>query len=475
MRPHQTRSTRKVITGRKIGVHQADRAAYRRQMDDWIRWLTEPFRDRPVILGFRLLASTTDTVGQLAAWGARKPLVIATGDGTGPLPDPESVHVVRLPEVVSATMTSDIRHTLALAADPPSQVVAALDRYDPEREALFWATAFQPNGRCAGRDVFGGRSPEWVALEDKTRCDQLWDEAGIARAPSAVVEVSEAPAAAGRLDEGEGTVWSGDAQDGMNGGGDFVRRISTAADAETALAFFSEACDTVRVMPFLPGTACSIHGFVLPDGVAAFRPVEMLGLPDGDRFHFAGASSWWDPAPDVREQMRAAARAVGRVLDRDHGYRGSFSIDGVAGPEGFLPTELNPRFSGGISVLAKSAPEIPVSLIQDNAVMGRDVKITASELEQRLTEAADATRFGQTMTMVAGPSPTASRDLPARWVDGSYLPVREGEGDAMITLGPSPLGTFVRTILQPPVISAGESARPHAAALRAFARSGVQD
>lgn len=444
-------------------------------MDDWTRWLTEPFRDRGVILGFRLLASTTDTIGQLAEWGARKPLVIATGDGTGPLPDPESVHVVRVPEVVSATMTSDIRHSLALAADPPSEVVEALDRYDPEREALFWATGFQPNGRCAGREVFGGRSPDWVALEDKTRSDQLWDEAGVARAASAVVAVSEAPAAAARLDRGEGTVWSGDARDGMNGGGDFVRRISTAEDAEAALTFFAGACDTVRVMPFLPGTACSIHGFVLPDGVAAFRPVEMLGLPDGDRFHFAGASSWWDPAPGVRDQMRAAARSVGRVLDRHHGYRGSFSIDGVVGPDGFLPTELNPRFSGGISVLAKSSPEIPVTLLQDNAVMGRDVRITAAEMEQRLTEAADRTRFGQAMTMVLGPSPAESRDLPVRWVDGAYLPVREGAGDATIMLGPSPLGTFVRTRLEAPVITAGESARPHAAALRALAHAGQHD
>ena len=50
-------------------------------------------------------------------------------------------------------------------------------------------------------------------------------------------------------------------------------------------------------MPFLEGIPCSIHGVVFPDGVATFRPVEMVTLrrPGSNRLHYAGAATFWDP------------------------------------------------------------------------------------------------------------------------------------------------------------------------------------
>ena len=93
-------------------------------------------------------------------------------------------------------------------------------------------------------------------------------------------------------------VWSGDARDGFNGGGDFVRRVLTDDDARAALAFFGPRCDRVRVMPFLDGVPCSIHGFVLPDGTAVLRPVELAILRGTDRrFVYGGLGTTWDP-PD---------------------------------------------------------------------------------------------------------------------------------------------------------------------------------
>ena len=71
-------------------------------------------------------------------------------------------------------------------------------------------------------------------------------------------------------------MWSGDARDGFNGGGNFVRWVRDDRDRAAATAFFRPRCDRVRVMPFLEGVPCSIHGFVLPDGTAALRPVEIV-------------------------------------------------------------------------------------------------------------------------------------------------------------------------------------------------------
>ena len=96
-------------------------------------------------------------------------------------------------------------------------------------------------------------------------------------------------------------------------------------------------------MPFLDGVPCSIHGLVLPDGTAVFRPVEIAILRDaaGRQFVYGGLSTYWDPPPADREEMRDVARRVGEHLRAAYGYRGAFGIDGVLTADGFRPTELN--------------------------------------------------------------------------------------------------------------------------------------
>ena len=52
----------------------------------------------------------------------------------------------------------------------------------------------------------------------------------------------------------------------------------------------------VRVMPFLEGVPCSVHGIVLPDGTAALRPVELVTLRRGTDLVYAGCATFWDPS-----------------------------------------------------------------------------------------------------------------------------------------------------------------------------------
>ena len=113
--------------------------------------------------------------------------------------------------------------------------------------------------------------------------DAVWDAAGVERAPYRIVDLADdaaLDAATAELGSELGAVWSGDARDGFNGGGDFVRWVRDDRDRAAAAAFFRPRCDRVRVMPFLEGVPCSIHGFVLPDGTAALRPVEIVTLRD---------------------------------------------------------------------------------------------------------------------------------------------------------------------------------------------------
>lgn len=53
--------------------------------------------------------------------------------------------------------------------------------------------------------------------------------------------------------------------------------------------------------------------------------------------------------------MRDVARSVGALIRSEVGYLGAFGIDGVCTAEGFFPTELNPRLTGGLGMQAEAA------------------------------------------------------------------------------------------------------------------------
>ena len=447
-------------------------------MDDqeWTRRLAAPLRGRKVIVAYQVLASMTTLVDRLEHYGARRPLLIALGIGTGPLPDPARCEIHVLDATPEATMSDSVRQVSRLAADAPPDVREWVEAYDPAGEAVWLGSPFIPPNPMLGRPVFGGRPEQFARLEDKLLCDEIWDAAQISR-----VAVRRVPAAgqhllaaSQELDTGDGTVWSGDARDGVNGGCDFVRWVRTGDQAHEAAGFFAANCRRVRVMPFLVGRPCSIHGFVLDDGVAAFRPIELVQLRDVShgRFSYAGLSSWWAPPADDRHQMREVARAVGRTLCDRVGYRGGFSVDGVLTAEGFRPTELNPRYSGGLSHLGRVVDPLPLSLLQDVVVGGGDGLVTAAELERRVVEKADADRFAHLIGVGLGVRLEQTQSVPVELAGGEFE-AADGDGSAAaatISAGPAAFdGVFVLTRLGPGTIRQGQSAAPLAAAALRFA------
>ena len=411
---------------------------------EWGDDLGRLFRDRLVVCGIAPLAGYTDFVGLLEQSGARRPLLVVNAVGAGPVPAPEQAEVVHLAMAPRRTMTEDLRRQDAVAHALPDEVRRAVDAYDPHREALWLVGPFIGTEPIDGRRVVGGRPAAWTALEDKLVADAVWDAVGGVRAESRVVPIEEATRAAGRLDRGAGTVWAGDARDGFNGGGDFVRWVVSDADVATALAFFAARCDRVRVMPFLEGVPCSIHGMVLPDGTAVFRPVE-LAILRGERhtFVYGGLGTTWDPPDRDRARMRDLARRTGEHLRATVGYRGGFGIDGVLTEDGFRPTELNARMSGGLASLARVVDGSLFTLLQANLVDGRDPGVSVADLEAWALPRMDGSRFAKPIAMSPRQVTADPLDLHVRW-DGVRLSRSRSETGWQVSVGPNPAGTYCR-------------------------------
>ena len=435
-------------------------------LPDWIG-------GRRVVLTGMPIAATRGWIEQLRSLGAGRVLVVGTTLGTGNLPDPEHAEWIDL-DIRASDPVDEFRRFERLAADPPAALTEALDRFDPHGDALLLAAPFQAVTTVAGRPVVGGRRTEWVALEDKTTNDALFDRAGVDRPPSEIVAADDRSAlgaAAGRLDRGQGTVWSGDASEGFNGGGTFVRWVTDEAQADAARHRFANRCRWVRVAPFLEGTPCSIHGFATDDGLAVFRPVEAMTLRSADppTLHYGGTATFFDPPEADRARMRVVARRVGSLLRDEVGFLGSYTVDGVLTDDGFRPTELNPRLGAGFTPLLAGVPELPFLAFHWAVAAGWPCPVAPDELEETITAAADAHRAGG--GWVAGRARWhETREHPVVVSDVGCRAAADGsEANGVVTTGPSSQGGFIRFTATPDATPVGPPLAPRAAAAYAWA------
>ncbi len=364
--------------------------------------LLQTYAGRPVVMGPGILAARTELVSWLREVGATV-LALTYAAGAGPKPAPEECIVVEVDPPPTSNVTEEMRALDHLARHLPDHAVAAVENFDPERRAVWVGGPFVTTDEpILGRPVVSGRPAAFLALEDKMLADDVWDAAAVARAPYEIVPVdSDAlTSATARLSSPLGAVWSGDTKEGFNGGGDYVRWVRDERDQQRAAAWFLPRCDRVRVMPFLDGVPCSIHGLVLPDGTAALRPVEISVLRDeaNRTFRYGGLSTFWDAPPPDREEMRAAARRVGEHLRELCGYRGAFGIDGVLTADGFRPTELNTRASAGFTLVTQVDRKL-FALLQDALVLGEDPGVRVADVEG-LVPLIDAEPSGRAVALV---------------------------------------------------------------------------
>jgi hypothetical protein len=344
---------------------------------------------------------------------------------------------------------------------PPAALEHWLDQLDPGREWLVIGTSYTDVEQFCDREVHGWWRPEWQVWEDKTRVDELWEHTGMPAPPYTVLPLDSPHLAdeVTRLDHGSGVVLAIDATHSALGSSKGLRWIRRADELLSAVEAFTGRTEQVRVATFVAGVPFSILAMVLPTGVAVFEPFEIVTLRDPVTADlvYGGTSTWWRPDPAVREAIRRHTRLVGAELANRCGYRGLFSVDGVADEQQFAATELNPRHVSGLSLWA-GWPQFPVRLF--NRAIQQQVPEIAEAADPHLVE----DRFG-----------AAIRARPAYVVKvpGPQQALGEGELVLPTTAGPAPAIQKISYVAVPdglrivdldPVLPDGTAA-PAAAAL----------
>jgi hypothetical protein len=139
--------------------------------------------------------------------------------------------------------------------------------------------------------------------------------------------------------------------------------------------------------------------------------------------------------------MRAAARRVGDHLAEAHGYRGAFGIDGVLTADGFRPTELNTRMSGGAAVVCDIDRRF-FTLLQAELVSGHDVDLAPSDVET-LVPLMDAGRVGRVAAIGQGVTLGGTFSYPVSY-DGRRMERAEFETGNTLSAADTPNGFFAK-------------------------------
>lgn len=431
----------------------------------WSDILKPVFEGKKVILAGGVVAGQLPRARQIKQLGAQSTFILATeGMGTGETPTAEDGEWIAIDPPHSNDLVDAIHAGNAILSNLPKHVQDALDLYDPDHTALVVGTFLHEQESVAERKSLAYRKTEWLALDDKTVIDKVWDKIGVTREPSEVVRVDRTALleASKRIDTGGGVVWSSDSREGVSGGAVGVRWIRTETDANKALEYFKKNCDQLRVMPFMEGIPCSIHGIVFPDYVVALRPVEMvvMRISYSNEFFYAGTATYWDPATSDREYMRNMAKRVGNALRDMVDYLGIFTVDGVLTKDGFRPTEMNTRSGAGIKpLITELTDDLPLELVVQAMASGAILDYKPVILESLIISSADKHRSGGTWKALSAHLPKMDK-RPIKLTENGWEWAKDVDSDGTVSVGPGPLGSFVRLTPNSSSIKAGNSFAP---------------
>src|SRR5215471_14331679 len=103
-------------------------------MDDavahWRSLVTGLLDGRDVILAGGVLAGFAPRINRMREYGMRRILLVANGNGTGPLPTGDDVETVIVP-FEAEDMTGEFRNWERALADPAQHLLDAIQAFDP--------------------------------------------------------------------------------------------------------------------------------------------------------------------------------------------------------------------------------------------------------------------------------------------------------------------------------------------------------
>lgn len=393
--------------------------------------LQDIYSARPWIVSSEIVQAAADLADQLRLAGADRTLAIGAYQGVGDLP--EAIEHIVIGDAYTGFKMEAIRHADQVLRSPPPAVLEAVDRFDPHGSARAIVDFTMSAGTRCGRPTFGARPRQWEELEDKIAVARLWEDAGVRTAPSECLDLDSPRSVITshhrRLASANGTVWSVDNRAGWHGGAHGTFWVPDEEVAVRVLDRLDPRHRRIRMMPFLDGIPCSIHGMVIGETTIAFRPIESLVYLSRRtaRFVYARASSHWDPPQSVRDGMRAVAVAVGRVLRERVGYRGIFTVDGVLTASGFRPTEVNTRYGAALPASMETVDGEPINLFLTNvAVIEGLLDVDPSTLERWVCANLDAHRFCSSFFETTG-SPSEERHRQVVFEAGGRLWLSGGD------------------------------------------------
>lgn len=430
-----------------------------------------------VVQGRRWIAATPVLVGaenmasSLIKLGAEEVLAVGVTEGvrsagSSEVEPPKNLQTHCLELSFDGDMMDGIRGAERALSQLDRESLTRVKEFDPLGNARVMRSIFCTDYAFAGRPVFGARDAKWQALEDKTIIDAFWDDAGVRRVSSinAPLNFDAIHHAYTELNRGSGVVIAGDSEAGFHGGAARTRWANTSDQLLEIIADLSQECSAARVMPYLDGVSCSMHGWVFPNGeVISLKPCEML-ISRSQRdthFDYHGAAIHWRPSEEIHQQMSDAVIRAGELLTSRYQYRGVFTIDGIATAEGFYPTELNPRFGGALGRMSAALPDLPILVMHCATIEGYSLGVTPSELRELIISAADERSVVRGMIELDEPCTQPQSAYFKQTRDHAWVRCGEHEDyHARVNWGVALKGSLVFVNLKPEIFERGEETGP---------------
>ena len=450
----------------------------------------EIIRDDVWIVAMPILAQSLSIAEELLTLGAERVLAVGISRGVGVKTSySPKIKMICLNLVIDGDMMDGIRAAEHALDHLPDHMIREVNHFDPDHQARVIRTIFSTSNTFVDRAVFGCRRARWISLEDKLLIDDFWRDADVHHAPSMITEMNfdSLCAAYHTLDEGSGVVIAGDNTNGWHGGASRTRWANSEEHLKLIIKSLGKECTRVRVMPFIDGVSCSMHGWISPQHSVSLRPCEMLVYKSPNRdtyFDYAGAATNWVPSDHIMTQMRDAVERAADHLRKYYDYHGSFTVDGVATEDVFYPTELNPRFGGALGRMGLSIPELPLLYLHYAMVDDRTNRLQGirsfdlPQLASLLIKATDAQPFisGMASLKIKCPQemhlhyeqiastwrllnifdPTSNQDSDQDSGQSSEL-VEETSHIVKVKWGPSIHGSFVMCKFDARLFSRGEA------------------